>query len=206
MLTVLCGTNRPESFTRKIASQVLETYNVLGRPAAFIDLAEIPHEALSPSFYGDDEISKHKSLNPYIRAMQEATALVVISPEYNGGMAGALKLFIDMLPGRDYILVGRAVCFIGVAAGDWGGLRPTEQLETVFVYRKAFVFPERVLVRRCEEAFDNRGSLIDDGIRRRLKGQAERFIRFSDQVRPLMTLFDKVENPASLEHPETMAD
>lgn len=203
MLTVISGTNRAGSITRQLTGHVLEVYRDLSRATRLIDLAEMPHDALRPDHYGDEDERKPAEFKPFASAMREATALVVISPEYNGGIAGALKLFLDMLPGRDHVLVGRAVCFIGVSAGDWGGLRPVEQLETIFLYRKAYLFPERVLVRHCDAAFDTSGQLQDAAIARRLRGQAERFARFADQVLPLRSLFDAAGNPASLEHPET---
>lgn len=36
----------------------------------------------------------------------------------------------------------RPVCFVGLAAGIWGALRPVEQLQANFGYRNAFLFPE----------------------------------------------------------------
>lgn len=167
-------------------------------------MAAIPEDALSGKYYGDSVDIKHPALREIAQALSESGSLTVVTPEYNGGVPGALKLFIDMLPGRDYNLVGRSVCFVGIAAGDWGGLRPVEQLESIFLYRKAFLFPERVLVRRCDEALDADGNITDEQVRRRLEGQAERFTRFADRLKPLQSMFRKDGNPAALEHPEVM--
>ena len=38
----------------------------------------------------------------------------------------------------------RPVCFTGLGAGIWGALRPVEQLQAIFGYRNAYLFPERV--------------------------------------------------------------
>ena len=54
-----------------------------------------------------------------------------------------LKYFIDMLkfPGS---FDRKPVCFVGVADGVWGALRPVEQLQQVFGYRHSVMFPIRV--------------------------------------------------------------
>src|SRR5437667_4808 len=79
-----------------------------------------------------------------------AAGLVVISPEYNGGMPGILKYFIDMLKFPESF-AARPVCFVGLAAGVWGALRPVEQLQAVFGYRNAHLYPERVFLPKIND-------------------------------------------------------
>jgi NAD(P)H-dependent FMN reductase len=177
-----------------------------GRESRLIDLAEVPHHCWGSQLYGDEKDLKPIEFHSYIDAVENADGLVIISPEYNGGIPGALKLFIDLLPNRDTNLVAKPVCFIGIAAGEWGGLRPIEQLETVFLYRKAFLYPERVFIRSCEGVIGPNGEIIDSRIERRLRQQAERFGRFVDQLVPLRNLFHSVANPAALEHPNIFDD
>ncbi|MDR3456263.1 MAG: hypothetical protein P4N60_02365 [Verrucomicrobiae bacterium] len=40
----------------------------------------------------------------------------------------------------------RPGCFVGLAAGIWGALRPGEQLQAIFGCRNAHIFPERVFM------------------------------------------------------------
>lgn len=206
MILIVAGTNRTGSVTGKVARKVLGIYADLGRESQLIDLAEIPHHCWAGQLYGDEKELKPAEFRPFIDAVETANGLVIVSPEYNGGIPGALKLFIDLLPNRDKNLVAKPVCFIGVAAGEWGGLRPIEQLETVFLYRKAFLYPERVFIRSCEEVIGPNGEILDLRILRRLRQQAERFGRFVDQLVPLRNLFQTVANPAALEHPSIFDD
>ncbi len=206
MIVVIAGTNRSSSVTSKVAKTVLAIYKDQGRPSQLIDLVEVPHHCLSGQFYGDEKEFKPIEFHPFVDAIERADGLVVVSPEYNGGIPGVLKLFIDLLPNRDTNLVAKPVCFIGVAAGEWGGLRPIEQLETVFLYRKAFLYPERVFIRSCEQVIGLNGEITDSKLERRLRQQAERFGRFVDQLVPLRNLFHAVYNPAALEHPNIFDD
>lgn len=201
MIVVIAGTNRLHSVTGKVARSVVKIYERLGRNCLLLDLADIPPHCWNRENYSDDLSEKPSEFHPFVRLVEEAAGLVVISPEYNGGVPGSLKLFIDLLPNRDTNLVARPVCFIGVAAGEWGGLRPIEQLETVFLYRKAFLYPERVFIRSCEDVIGADGQILDARILRRLEHQAERFLRFVEQLAPLRGLFASVPNPAALEHP-----
>ena len=54
----------------------------------------------------------------------------LVTPEYNGGAPGVLKYFIDMLKFPE-AFEQRPVAFTGLAAGQWGALRPVEQLAAI---------------------------------------------------------------------------
>src|SRR6185295_20031426 len=149
MLTLIVGTNRPGSNTRKVATQVEEIYAGLGVPLHVLDLAKLPPEIFSPSSYAE----KPKSFAPFADAVLQASGLHVVTPEYNGGIPGILKYFIDMLEFPESF-EHRPVCFTGLAAGVWGALRPVEQLQAIFGYRNAYVFPERVFLPRINTLLD----------------------------------------------------
>ena len=53
----------------------------------------------------------------------------------------------------------KPVCFTGLSAGIWGALRPVEQLQQIFVYRNAHVYPERVFLPGINDLLDALGRL-----------------------------------------------
>jgi chromate reductase len=180
MLTILSGTNRPGSYTRRVVRHVEAAYRDLGQIPTVIDLLELPPEAFLPAAYAE----KPPTLAPFIERVLRASGLVVVTPEYNGGPPGVLKYFIDMLPFPES-LQRRPVCFIGLGAGEWGALRPVEQLQAIFGYRYAFLYPERVFIRNCEDAIAEDGRFLDPDLDRRLRRQAEGFLRYVDQLKSL---------------------
>ena len=105
----------------------------------------------------------------------------MVTPEYNGSFPGVLKYFIDMLKFPESFQK-RPVCFVGLAAGVWGALRPVEQLQQVFAYRNAHVYPERVFLPRIGGSLDDDGRLKDAELLQRLKAQAEGFVDFVDRL------------------------
>src|SRR5882724_3442955 len=153
MITLIVGTNRPGSNTRKVARHVEEIYAELKVPLHVLDLAQLPPEIFSPSSYAE----KPASFRPFADAILKSSGLIVVTPEYNGGMPGVLKYFIDMLKFPESF-EKRPVCFVGLSAGVWGALRPVEQLQLIFGYRNAYVYPERVFLPNINDLLDEKGT------------------------------------------------
>jgi chromate reductase len=178
MIVLIVGTNRPGSNTRKVARQVEEMYTRLQAPHSVLDLAELPAEIFAAGSY----TSKPPSFQPFADRVLGASGLHVITPEYNGGMPGVLKYFIDMLKFPESF-EDRPVCFTGVAAGIWGALRPVEQLQAIFGYRNAYLYPERVFLPQIGGLLNDAGRLTDPALLKRLESQVRGFVRFVEKVK-----------------------
>jgi chromate reductase, NAD(P)H dehydrogenase (quinone) len=172
-IVIISGTNRLGSLTLPLARQVAEFYRGLGAQAIIIDLAELPLDVLGPGAYA----AKPAGFAPFAKCVLSAAGLVFVVPEYNGGVPGVLKHFIDLLPFPE-ALQDKPVCFVGLAAGEWGALRPVEQLMQVAIYRKAIVLPRHTLIRDCEDALSIDGSPLSSELDARLREQARQFDRF----------------------------
>jgi NAD(P)H-dependent FMN reductase len=79
----------------------------------------------------------------------------------------------------------RPVCFTGLGAGVWGALRPVEQLQAIFGYRNAYLFPERVFLPRINDLLGEAGRLKDPELLERLKSQAEGFVDFVERLQKI---------------------
>ena len=180
MITLIVGTNRPGSNTRKVARHLEEIYATLKVPLHVLDLAQMPLEIFSPSSYAE----KPKSFQPFSDAILRSAGLHVVTPEYNGSVPGVLKYFIDMLKFPESF-EKRPVCFTGLGAGIWGALRPVEQLQAIFGYRNAYLFPERVFLSRINNLLDEAGRLKDAELLQRLRGQAEGFVDFVERLQKI---------------------
>jgi len=178
MIVIVSGTNRPGSNTRKLAAQIEGVYQSKGVEVQVLDLARLPLEAFLPASYA----VKPSALAEFTNPILAADGLVVVTPEYNGGPPGVLKYFIDLLPFPESF-ERRPVCFVGLAAGVWGALRPVEQLQTIFGYRNAFIYPERIFVPGVYKALDDAGRLINPEIAARVEAQAEGFVSFVEKLR-----------------------
>lgn len=180
MITLIVGTNRPDSNTRKVATQLEEIYAGLKVPLNVLDLAKLPTEIFSSVSYAE----KPKSFQPFADGVLNATGLHIVTPEYNGSLPGVLKYFIDMLKFPESF-EQKPVCFTGLAAGMWGALRPVEQLQAIFGYRNAHIFPVRVFMPQINNLLDASGKIKDAELLGRLKTQAEGFVKFAEHLKKI---------------------
>jgi chromate reductase len=173
MITLLIGTNRPEANSRKIAAHIEGVYDSLGEPVRVLDLIDLPAALFEPAAYAE----KPEAFKPFSEAVLSAKGLHVVLPEYNGGFPGVLKYFIDMLPFPESFQ-DRPVAFTGVAAGQFGALRPVEQMQQIFAYRNAYLFPQRVFIMGVTAVLNEAGEVIDEKLKERLRAQAKGFCDF----------------------------
>jgi NAD(P)H-dependent FMN reductase len=177
MIVIISGTNRPGSNTRHVTSHVEANYKSLGVKTQLLDLAELPPEIFSPTAYAE----KPARFREFTNAILASDGLVVVTPEYNGSVPGILKYFIDMLPFPE-CFEQRPVCFVGLAAGIWGALRPVEQLQAIFGYRNAYLFPERVFMPGIGKLLNEAGQFTNPEMEKRLGKQAEGFVGFVESL------------------------
>jgi NAD(P)H-dependent FMN reductase len=152
-LPMLLGTNR------KLRKSVFAAHWLLGemqqRPEIETRLFDVAEFALPHDDYGQEI----KEQFPEWRdAIIRADGLVIVTPEYNHGYPGALKAVLDLLL-REYI--HKAVAFVGVSAGPWGGTRVIEALlPTARELGLAVTFTD-LNFPRIERVFDAEGKLLD---------------------------------------------
>ena len=182
MISIIIGTNRAGSVSAQVASFLSTVYDELRIKNQTLDLAELPPETFSPDAYAE----KPARVIEFTEQILASSGLVVIAPEYNGSMAGALKLFIDMLPFPESF-EDRPVSYIGIASGQFGGLRPVEHLQQVFGYRNALNYPRRVFIPAVGSVVQAEGGLGKHEFGERLREQAK---GFADYCRSLGKLAD----------------
>lgn len=178
MITVISGTNRPNSNTRKVAELVRAELEASGHDTVLLDLADLPEEIFSPSSYA----SKPKSFDGFQQTVLATDGVLTVVPEYNGSFPGVLKYFIDMLRFPDS-LYEKPAAFVGISAGRWGGVRAVEQLEMIFQYRHAHLFGRRCFIPRIREALDQNGKMIDSDVTERLRKTVVEFAAFCSSLR-----------------------
>jgi NAD(P)H-dependent FMN reductase len=178
MLTVISGTNRPESNTLKVATIVQKMLAEHGNDVALLDLATLPTELFSSSSYS----SKPDSFAPFQETILEADGFLTVVPEYNGSFPGVVKYFIDMLRFPES-LYEKPAAFVGIAAGRWAGVRAVEHLEMVFQYRHAHLFGRRCFIPHISRNLSEKGDLTDPALAERLEQMVSDFAVFCATLR-----------------------
>jgi NAD(P)H-dependent FMN reductase len=177
MITVISGTNRPDSNTVKVAKLAVEGLRDNGEEVGLLDLAELPVELFDGASYAE----KPASFTPFQDAIIASDGILTVIPEYNGACPGVVKYFIDMLRFPDSLYETPAG-FIGLSAGQWGAVRAVEQLEMIFQYRHAHLCGRRVFIPHITQALDSDGRLVDPDLEKRFD---EALVKFADFCRRL---------------------
>ena len=113
-------------------------------------------------------------------AIVEADGLVIVTPEYNHGYPGALKSVLDLLL-REY--VHKAVAFVAVSAGPWGGTRVVEAcLPMVRELGLAATFTD-LNFPSIAGKFDDGGTLLDEAYNKRVQGFLDELVWMATTLR-----------------------
>ena len=174
-IPILLGTPRKNRQSENVARWVFDEMAKCGEiETQFFDVCdfEIPHGE-----YGT-EIAH---LFPEWRdAIIRSDGLVIVTPEYNHGYPGSLKAVLDLLL-REY--VHKAVAFVGVSAGPWGGTRGIEaSVPMVRELGLAVTFTD-LNFPSVKSKFDDQGKLLDTAYENRVKGFLEELIWMARTLR-----------------------
>ena len=177
MIHLLVGTNRSGSRSAQVADFIKPFYEQQGVEVKIMDIANVGLEELRNDSYGDNKPAKVAGA---VEELLKSEGIVVICPEYNGSMPGALKYFIDHWKYPDSF-EHRPVAFIGLG-GMFGGLRPVEHLQQVFGYRNAFIYPDRVFLTNIFGILKE-GKITNEVASDLLLKQAQGFCRFINALK-----------------------
>lgn len=158
-LPVLLGTNR------KARNSVHPARWLVGemqkRSEIETKLFDVSDFALPQDDYGQ----ALKDLFPEWRDMIiKADGLVIVAPEYNHGYPGILKAVLDLML-REY--VHKAVAFVGVSAGPWGGTRVIEAMVPMVRELGLAVTFSDLNFPKVQSTFDSEGKLLDPAFEKR---------------------------------------
>lgn len=160
-LPVLLGTNRKNRNSVHAAKWLIG--EMQKRPEIETALFDAANFALPRDDYGQGL----KDLFPEWRdAIIRADGLVIVSPEYNHGYPGTLKAVLDLLL-REY--VHKAVAFVGVSAGSWGGTRVIEAMVPMVRELGLAVTFSDLNFPFVQRTFDAEGKLLDQAFEKRAK-------------------------------------
>lgn len=172
MRNIVCisGTSRPGNFTSMALAVVVDELRALGETTFAFDGRD-----LSLGFPGQPETRDAEKLRG---AVNNASGVVIASPEYHGGVCAHTKLVIENL-GFPSVLAGKPVALVGVAAGRIGAIKSLEQLKGICGHVGAIVVPGAVSIAGVQQAFEEGGNCTDPGTEsalRKLAGAMHGFL------------------------------
>lgn len=134
----------------------------------FESLARLPH-------YDQDLDERDTAAPPAVRKLREriedADALLFVTPEYNGSVPGVLKNAIDWASARHRgsSLENKTVAIAGVTTGQYGAVWAQQDLRKILGISGARVIHGELPVARASAVFDSAGRLVDPLVAERLR-------------------------------------
>ena len=117
-----------------------------------------------PLFNEDTETEPpHPAVGELRQAIDNADAVLIATPEYNGSMPGALKNALDWAsrPHRAAALTGKHIAVVGASPSRYGPARAQADVRKVAASIGAEVVDRALPVAAAFEAFDTDGRLAD---------------------------------------------
>lgn len=180
MITVFSGTNRKNSRSQIIAKYIYEILKAqTNEEVLFFSMQELPSDLLHADMYSEEGQS------PALAAIQDkylvpANKFYFVVPEYNGGIPGSLKLFIDACSVRKYsesFHGGKKAALVGVSAGRSGSLRGLEYMTGFLNYLKIHTLPNKLPISLIETLLKEE-QLVDETTKKVLQEQIQEFLSF----------------------------
>ena len=174
-LPVLLGTNRKDRLSvfaaRWLFDQMTRRADITTR---LFDVADFD---LPRDDYGQ---ALKDSFPEWRDAIINADGLVIVSPEYNHGYPGSLKAVLDLLL-KEYI--HKAVAFVGVSAGPWGGTRMIEAMVPMVRELGLAVTFTDLNFPYIQRTFDENGKLLDPAFEQRAKDFLDELVWMAQVLR-----------------------
>lgn len=162
-IPIILGTGRDGRFSNKVADFIKNYVISIGHKTEIIDPRNYNF------IFTNNESSDR---DEYRQKIKQADALIIVSPEYNHGYPGELKILLDTAY-EEYFYKPVAIC--GVSAGPFGGIRAVEQLKLIFSELKMQVASESVFFGNVRGLF-NEDIIQDDVYYARVKTMIDELI------------------------------
>lgn len=111
--------------------------------------------------------------------LSQSDAIVLVSPEYNGGMAGSLKNLLDFYR-REY--ERKPMGLVSVSSGSMGGINALHQMIDFASYVGAYISNKRLMVSEVDKAFDPTGAMVSERLERNARAFVSDLIWLSRAV------------------------
>ena len=174
-ILALTGSLRAGSYNAALARAARELAPAGVEIELYDRLARLPH-------YDQDLDRPDVAPPPAVRDLREriedADALLVVTPEYNGSVPGVLKNALDWASARHRgsSFENKTVAIAGATTGQYGAIWAQQDLRRILGIAGARVVAGELPVSRAQKAFDEAGRLVDPLVAERLREHLEALV------------------------------
>ncbi|WP_460064613.1 NADPH-dependent FMN reductase [Pseudomonas sp. S2_H08] len=181
-IVLLSGSNRSNSQSIKVAHYLRDRLAAL----ELCDSSELIDLASSPlPLWPEEDTQKAWSVQQ--STLKKATALIVISPEWNGMACPALKNFFLYAGSSE--LGHKPALLVGVSAGLGGAYPITELRASSYKNSRILYLPEQLIIRNVESMFNSECPSDENDMRIRARADWVLHVlcQYNDALRTMRT-------------------
>ena len=180
---VICGSLRKGSMNKAVVRTLPEL------APANMSIKEAPPFDAFPLYNADHHQATvfPAAVTALADAIRTADGVIIVSPEYNFSVPGALKNALDWVSRvKDQPFKDKPVALQSASGGPLGAARMQYHLRQVMVFLEAFVFtrPEVFVTFAPTKIDEKAGRLKDEPTREIIKTQLALFAKFIERVAP----------------------
>ncbi len=152
-IAVVPGSARRDSLNRRLAGDLAARFAERDQTAVVVELGDYP----LPIYHGDDEVESGvpDAAIALHGVLAQADGVVLVSPEYNGGMPALLKNSIDWVTRVERAVFHRwLIGLVATSPGSRGGANVLRAMRHVVDHMRLEVLPTSLSVPHGGEAFD----------------------------------------------------
>lgn len=180
----ISGSLRRSSYNGLVLKFALEYARELGHTVDIINLADLE----LPLYNADldtNEPSLKVKLDQLIHLARSANIFLIAAPEYDHAISAALKNMFEWLStNEEEPMSGKVAAIFGTSSGMFGTVRGQAVLRQILAALNVLVLPKpEVFIRFNQEAFNDRGELLDPKTKTKLKELVEKTLRLTQVLR-----------------------
>ncbi len=158
-IPILLGTGRDGRQSEKVANFVLaESKKREELETQLIDVRDFDFR-FSNNNEDTDDAKKWGAI------MERACGLIIVSPEYNNGYPGELKLMLDNIYDQ---YERKPVALCAVSSGAFGGVRMIQNIKPILTNFGMTIVGNIVYFSKVKDLFDDAGKIKDQAVTKRL--------------------------------------
>jgi NAD(P)H-dependent FMN reductase len=173
-IPIILGTSREGRESEKVARYMIGEVEKFGLETELIDVRNFIKS-------GSTDNAQQTSLAAkYSEKITKADGIIIVSPEYNHGYPGELKLLLDTLY-QQYARKPVGIC--GVSGGSLGGARMIEQLRLVMIELRMVPIREAIYFSNIDDLFDEKNNIQNNSYKNKIKNFLEELTWYADALK-----------------------
>lgn len=181
-ILAFAGAMRKDSTNKKTVKIAIEGARKAGAEVTYIDLKDLP----VPLYDGDLEAESGLPENAVKlqELMLAHDGFLIASPEYNSGISGTLKTYIDWTsrPNGEHkagaCYGGKAAVIMSASPGGLGGVRALPNVKSILGTMGVHVLPDEFALAKSHEAFNEDGSAKSEFVQNKLEDLGKTLTEF----------------------------